>query len=96
VVELCNIGTLFAFVIVAAGIIVLRIKEPNRHRPFRAPLFPFVPLAAIVCCGYLMYLQPFATWRRFVVWLVIGLVIYGLYGFARSRLGKALSKGVDG
>lgn len=89
VVELCNIGTLFAFVLVAAGIIVLRIKDPGRARPFRAPLFPFVPLAAIVCCGYLMYLQPFTTWVRFVVWLVIGLVIYALYGFAQSRLGAA-------
>jgi basic amino acid/polyamine antiporter, APA family len=86
VVELCNIGTLFAFVLVAAGIIVLRIREPDRKRPFRAPLFPFVPLAAIVCCGYLMYLQPFTTWVRFVVWLAIGLVIYAFYGFARSRV----------
>jgi APA family basic amino acid/polyamine antiporter len=88
VVELCNIGTLFAFVLVAAGVIVLRLREPARPRPFRAPLFPFVPIAAIVCCGYLMYLQPKTTWIRFVVWLVIGLVIYALYGFARSRIGR--------
>jgi APA family basic amino acid/polyamine antiporter len=87
VVELCNIGTLFAFVLVAVGIIVLRVRDPERKRPFRAPLFPFVPIAAILCCGYLMYLQPFRTWMRFVLWLVIGLVIYALYGFARSRLG---------
>lgn len=86
VVELCNIGTLFAFVLVAIGIIVLRMREPERKRPFRAPLFPFVPIAAIVCCGYLMYLQPFVTWMRFLLWLAIGLIIYALYGFARSRL----------
>jgi APA family basic amino acid/polyamine antiporter len=91
VVELCNIGTLFAFVIVAIGIIVLRLRDPQRPRPFRAPLFPFVPIAAMLTCGYLMYLQPFKTWVRFFVWLAIGLVIYALYGFARSRLGQSSS-----
>jgi basic amino acid/polyamine antiporter, APA family len=89
VVELCNIGTLFAFVIVAAAVIVLRVRDPQRARPFRAPFFPFVPIAAILTCGYLMYLQPFKTWMRFFGWLAIGLVIYALYGFARSRLGQS-------
>ena len=62
VVELCNIGTLFAFVIVAAGIIVLRIKQPERPRPFRAPLFPIVPIGAILSCTYLMFQLPAMTW----------------------------------
>ena len=64
VVELCNIGTLFAFVLVAAGILVLRRKEPNRPRPFRTPWVPFVPLAAIVSCAWLMVELPWPTWRR--------------------------------
>jgi APA family basic amino acid/polyamine antiporter len=88
VVELCNIGTLFAFVIVAAGIIVLRIKHPERPRPFRAPLFPIVPVGAILSCSYLMFQLPAKTWIRFVIWLGIGLALYAVYGFARSRLGN--------
>jgi len=86
VVELCNIGTLFAFVLVAAGILVLRRIDPNRPRPFRTPLLPWVPLAAIVCCGYLMAELPWVTWLRFVIWLALGLVFYVFYGFHRSRL----------
>ncbi len=86
VVELCNIGTLFAFVLVAAGILVLRRKEPNRPRPFRTPWVPFVPLAAIVSCAWLMVELPWTTWRRFFYWLAAGLVLYALYGFRRSRL----------
>jgi len=86
VIDLCNIGTLFAFVLVAAGIIVLRIKHPERPRPFRAPLFPIVPIGAILSCSYLMLQLPAKTWWRFVWWLVAGLFVYALYGFARSRL----------
>jgi APA family basic amino acid/polyamine antiporter len=88
VVELCNIGTLFAFVLVAAGVLVLRRMDPDRLRPFRTPFVPWVPLLAILTCGYLMAAQPLITWVRFVVWLVIGLVIYYLYGFRRSRLNR--------
>jgi len=86
VVDLCNIGTLFAFVLVAVGILILRRTDPGRPRPFRTPLVPWVPLLAILTCGYLMVVQPRVTWRRFVVWLVIGLVLYFLYGARRSRL----------
>ena len=84
--DLCNIGTLFAFVLVAAGVIVLRRTEPSRPRPFRTPFVPWVPLLAILCCGYLMWVQPPTAWRRFVIWLGTGLLIYFLYGFRRSRL----------
>jgi len=77
---------LFAFVLVAAGILVLRRKEPNRPRPFRTPWVPFVPLAAIVSCAWLMVELPWTTWRRFFYWLAAGLVLYALYGFRRSRL----------
>jgi APA family basic amino acid/polyamine antiporter len=87
VVELCNIGTLFAFVLVAAGIVVLRKTDPDRARPFRTPLVPAVPLLAILSCGYLMAELPWVTWARFLIWLAVGLFIYFLYGFRRSRLG---------
>jgi len=85
-VDLTNVGTLFAFVLVAAGIIILRHTDPQRPRPFRTPLVPWVPLAAILTCGYLMYELPAVTWLRFFIWMLAGLVIYVLYGFRRSRL----------
>jgi APA family basic amino acid/polyamine antiporter len=88
VVDLCNIGTLFAFVLVAIGIMVLRRTDPDRPRPFRTPLVPLVPILAILSCGYLMYVQPKITWIRFVIWLVIGLALYFLYGIRRSRLNR--------
>jgi len=88
VVELCNIGTLFAFVLVAAGVIILRRTDPDRPRPFRTPLVPWVPLLAILSCGYLMAELPWVTWARFVIWLGIGLVFYYLYGFRHSRLNR--------
>jgi len=86
VVELTNIGTLFAFVLVSLGIIVLRRIDPDRRRPFKTPLVPWVPLAAILTCGYLMFQLPWVTWIRFVVWLSVGLLFYAMYGFSHSRL----------
>jgi APA family basic amino acid/polyamine antiporter len=87
-VELTNIGTLFAFALVALGIIILRRTDPDHPRPFRTPLVPWIPLAAIACCVYLMAQLPLVTWIRFFVWMAAGLVIYVLYGFRRSRLAK--------
>ena len=84
-VELCNIGTLFAFILVAVGIIVLRRVDPDRPRPFRTPFFPWVPLGAIGSCLWLMLELPRVTWIRFVVWLAIGLVFYFIYGRRNSR-----------
>jgi APA family basic amino acid/polyamine antiporter len=93
VLELCNIGTLFAFVLVAAGILVLRWIDPDRPRPFRTPWVPWVPLGAIFTCGWLMRELPAITWMRFFYWLIVGLVIYFLYSFRRSRLaGRAGEK----
>jgi APA family basic amino acid/polyamine antiporter len=92
VVDLCNIGTLFAFVLVAAGILVLRRTDPDRARPFRTPFVPWVPLLAILTCGYLMAAQPRVTWLRFAVWLVVGLVLYFFYGSRRSRVGINLAR----
>ncbi|HET8770343.1 MAG TPA: amino acid permease [Gemmatimonadaceae bacterium] len=84
--QLVSIGTLFAFVIVCAGILVLRYKRPEIHRPFRTPFVPFVPLAGIAICGYLMYSLPSDTWWRLAIWMGIGLLIYAFYGRTHSKL----------
>jgi APA family basic amino acid/polyamine antiporter len=86
VIELTNIGTLFAFILVAAGIIVLRRIEPDRLRPFRTPWVPLVPILAIVSCFLLMAGLPIITWIRFGVWLLIGALIYFAYGRRHSTL----------
>ena len=85
-VHLVNIGTLFAFVIVSAGVIVLRRTQPELPRPFRCPWVPVVPLFAIAGCLYLMASLPILTWERFGIWLAIGLAIYALYGRRHSRV----------
>jgi len=87
--ELSNIGTLFAFVLVSIGVIVLRRKQPERRRAFRVPFVPFTPLLSITCCVLLMVGLPLATWIRFFVWLIIGLFIYFLYSQSRSDLRDA-------
>lgn len=84
-VDLTNIGTLFAFILVCLGVIVLRKREPHRRRAFTSPLFPIVPILGILSCLYLMLGLPYITYIRFMIWLLIGLVIYLLYGYRRSR-----------
>jgi APA family basic amino acid/polyamine antiporter len=86
IVELTNIGTLFAFVLVCIGILILRYREPDRPRAFRTPWVPVVPLLGIVSCIYLMLGLPWITWWRFVIWLAIGMVVYLGYGYRKSRL----------
>ena len=90
VVDLTNIGTLFAFVLVSAGVIFLRRTEPDRPRPFRVPGVPYTPIISILACFYLMYQLPAITWIRFGIWLAVGLVFYFLYGYKHSvlRTGK--------
>jgi len=85
-VDLTNIGTLFAFILVCTGVLILRHREPDRQRAFRVPFVPVVPILGIVSCLYLMLGLPRITWIRFGGWLVIGMVIYFLYGYRRSRL----------
>ncbi|MBA3405225.1 MAG: amino acid permease, partial [Gemmatimonadaceae bacterium] len=91
--ELVSIGTLLAFVIVSAGIIVLRRTNPEIPRPFRTPLVPLVPILAILICGYMMFSLPSDTWIRLLVWLGLGLLIYFLYGKAHSRIGRSEASG---
>jgi basic amino acid/polyamine antiporter, APA family len=86
VADLSNIGTLFAFVLVSLGVIVLRIRDPNRQRGFRVPLVPIFPGISILLCGGLMTGLTVITWIRFVVWLALGLVFYWFYGYWRSTV----------
>jgi APA family basic amino acid/polyamine antiporter len=84
--KLVNIGTLFAFLIVNLGVIVLRRTQPDLHRGFRVPLVPLFPLIGAGLCIYLMTRLEAVTWLRFGIWLVIGLVLYFTYGRTHSRL----------
>jgi APA family basic amino acid/polyamine antiporter len=87
--NLSNIGTLFAFVLVSIGVIVLRYREPNRRRGFRVPFGPVIPALSVIFCFLLMAGLPIITWFRFFIWLAIGLVIYFLYSRHRSEFAKA-------
>src|SRR6185369_16247291 len=84
--ELVNIGTLFAFVLVNIGVIILRRTRPEMERGFRVPFVPVFPIIGILLCLYLMIKLPVDTWLRFVVWMALGLVVYFFYGRTHSRL----------
>src|ERR1700710_423934 len=84
--ELVNIGTLFAFILVAVGVVVLRRKRPDLHRAFRCPGVPVVPVLAVLTSLYLMLNLPGTTWIRFLVWMVLGLVVYFVHSARHSRL----------
>lgn len=86
--ELVSIGTLLAFAIVCAGVFVLRFTDPGIHRPFRTPMFWLISPLGIASCGYLMANLPADTWARLIVWIVIGVAIYFLYGYRNSKLGQ--------
>jgi amino acid transporter len=87
--EMTSIGTLFAFVVVCAAVLMLRVKRPDAHRPFRVPFGPLFPILGIASCSYLMLSLPVITWVRFLVWLNIGFVIYWFYGRTQSPLADA-------
>ena len=87
--ELVNIGTLAAFVLVCLGAIVLRITKPDMERPFRTPFSPLFPVLGMLSCGALMAFLPAITWLRFIIWLVIGLIIYFGYSMNHSKLAKS-------
>jgi APA family basic amino acid/polyamine antiporter len=96
--ELTNIGTLLAFVIVCAAVLIMRRTHPHAERPFRSPWVPFVPIAGIVCCLVLMFSLPAENWWRLIVWLGLGFAIYFFYGrkhsiMARMRRGEVPMSG---
>jgi basic amino acid/polyamine antiporter, APA family len=84
--DLTNIGTLFAFALVCAGVLILRVKEPQRPRPFRVPFVWLVAPLGVAACIFIMIGLPYQAWERFAIWLLIGGAIYGLYGYRHSRL----------
>jgi APA family basic amino acid/polyamine antiporter len=88
-VDLTNIGTLFAFVLVCIGIIILRKREPNRPRSFKTPLVPLIPILGVLSCLYLMLGLPWITWARFGIWLIVGMFIYFMYGYKKSMLRRS-------
>ena len=92
-VDLTNVGTLFAFLLVSIGIIVLRHKDPQRKRPFRVPLGSWlIPSLGVVSYLFLMYYLPPASWWRFVAWLLLGFAVYLSYGYGRSEIGRSIGR----
>ncbi len=93
VVDLTNIGTLFAFVLVCIGVTVLRYQEPGRERPFRVPGGPWIfPALGVVACVFLMIHLPPASWWRFIGWLVLGMSVYFSFGYNHSAIGRAAGR----
>ena len=88
--EMVNIGTLFAFVLVSIGVVILRRTRPDLPRAFRTPLVPLVPILAVLACVWLMLNLTVETWLRFVIWMVIGLVVYFAYGRSHSLVGRGV------
>jgi APA family basic amino acid/polyamine antiporter len=84
--DLTNIGTLFAFLVVCLGVLALRLKDPDRPRPFRVPMVWVVAPAGALACLYVMTGLPRAAWIRFGIWMAVGAVFYFMYGFRHSRL----------
>lgn len=84
--HMTNIGTLFAFLVVCAAVLIMRRTHPNAARPFKAPLYPFVPILGILSCLLLMFSLPVANWYRLLGWMLIGFVLYFTYGYHHSQL----------
>jgi APA family basic amino acid/polyamine antiporter len=90
-VQMVSIGTLFAFIVVCVGVMVLRYREPRLPRAFRAPWVPFVPIAGVVICFAQMAALPLDAWLRLLVWMLLGFAIYFIYGIKHSKARQALS-----
>ena len=91
--EMVNIGTLFAFVLVSVGVLVLRRTRPDLERGFRTPFVPLVPVLSVLACVWLMLNLSVQTWLRFVVWMVLGVIVYFTYGRGHSLVGRRLAAG---
>jgi len=92
-VSLTNIGTLFAFILVCVGVIVLRRKDPDRPRAFKVPLGPYLlPGLGAISCAFLIYYLPEGSYWRFIGWLALGLAVYWSYGYTRSTVGQKMDR----
>jgi APA family basic amino acid/polyamine antiporter len=89
--QMTNIGTLFAFAVVCASVLIMRRTNPDAKRPFRAPFVPLVPILGILSCLMLMFSLPAENWLRLIVWLLLGLVIYFVYSRKRSVMSRHLA-----
>ena len=90
--HMTSLGTLFAFVVVAIGVLILRVKKPELHRPFRCPAVHITAPIAILSCGYLIYTLLFETGKIFLIWIVLSVIVYFLYSYRKSPLGKVAAK----
>ncbi len=90
--ELVNIGTLFAFIIVCSGVIILRYTQPELVRPFKTPFMPYTPILGIVSCTYLIAYLPWVTLLRFVIWMAIGLLVYFTFSHRKSALNRNIAR----
>ena len=90
--ELTNIGTLLAFVIVCAAVLIMRRRHPEIARPFRCPFVPLVPVLGIAFCSLLMFSLPAENWLRLIIWLLLGFIVYFAYGRRHSALGGVVKK----
>lgn len=86
VAELCNVGTLFAFIVATSGLLVMRKRLPDLHRPFVCPAAHIVVPVAVISCLYIMYSLPNRTLILFACWVCLGILVYALYGYKHSRL----------
>jgi APA family basic amino acid/polyamine antiporter len=93
--EMTNIGTLFAFTVVCTAVLIMRKTNPNAERPFRCPMVPLIPILGIIMCLLLMFSLPWENWIRLIGWLLIGLVIYFTYSRHHSFMKKYLSHEVQ-
>ena len=92
--SLVSIGTLLAFVIVCAAVLIMRRTNPKAERPFRVPLYPLTPILGIITCLLLMFSLPAENWYRLIIWMAVGFVIYFAYGYKRSVLAQQMKGGV--